>query len=138
MISEQRILIVDSQPIVRNALKLILWNNGCKDVFEAASSEEAQVFLDTEQPSMVICEILMAPQDGLSFLRNLRASNHALANIPLVFLTSQSKAELIAEATALGADAYLLKPVTAKGLTAALLKVLKQRDSNQDGLSQPA
>ena len=127
MLSEQRFLVVDAQPIVRNALKLILWNSGCKDVAEAEDSVEAQAIIRSAPPTMIICEILIPPRDGLSFLQELRSGPPEQAEIPVIFLTSQSKPETIEAAAKLGVDAYLLKPVTAKGLTAAIGKVLKER-----------
>ncbi|MCU0346987.1 MAG: response regulator [Saprospiraceae bacterium] len=76
----------------------------------AADNGEGGVALAAEiSPDLIICDALMADMDGFEVLKLIRSTPRT-AEIPFVFSTSLSEKIDRAEALALGADDYLVKP----------------------------
>ena len=125
MLSDQRILIIDDQPLVRKVIKTMLAGKNCQGFFEAANGVEAKRVMAEASPTLVICDVNMAPGDGFAFLEDLRKGTFGDAGIPVIFLTSDIDPAMIERATAMGVDGYLLKPVTPDDLSAEIEKVLK-------------
>ena len=63
------------------------------------------------QPDLIICDLNIPIINGYGVLQRLR-ENSTTANIPLIFLTSDSNPESRQRAMQLGANSYLTKPVT--------------------------
>ena len=67
-----RLLVVDDDPSVREALRLVLDLNGF-GVASAADGDEAIRALAVDQPDAVILDVLMPGLDGLEVCRRMRA-----------------------------------------------------------------
>lgn len=68
-------------------------------------------------PNVIVCDIEMAPMDGMAFLRALRRNRMLqVREIPVVFLTSHNESETVREAVKAGVDAFIVKPPTLKSL----------------------
>ena len=65
-----RILIVDDEPAIVNALTGILEDEGY-DVFSAKSGQEALKLIKTEIPDMVFLDIWMPEMDGIALLKEM-------------------------------------------------------------------
>jgi response regulator NasT len=85
-------------------------------VAEAENGAEAVALATTHKPQVVIMDIKMPEMDGLE------AAKHIMADAPcaLLFLTAYSDEELVEEAGASGALAYLMKPFRKEDLPPAL------------------
>lgn len=118
---EFSVLLVEDEAFTRMVLAKMLGTLGFKAVHQAGDGEAGLAAVRAHSPDLVVCDVEMRPLDGLGFLRALRASDdprhHAL---PVVFMTNRADQERMAEAAALGADTFIVKPATPDALRRAL------------------
>ncbi len=100
-----KILIADDEDEIRSLLRLYLENEGYQ-VVEACDGMEAMNLLRTENPGLVILDIMMPKMDGYQVLRKLREDS----NIPVIILSAKDADSEKILGLNLGADDYLSKP----------------------------
>ncbi len=123
-----RILIVDDESAVRNALRRAFALAGY-DVQLAADGEQAIVTLRDSAPDAVVLDVLMPGVDGLEVCRRMRAAGD---RTPVLMLTArETVADRVAGLDA-GADDYVVKPFDLDELLARM-RALLRRTSNGDG-----
>lgn len=118
----EKILIVDDDP---NALRLIgyaLQRQGYEIVI-ARDGQEALDKAQSEEPNLIILDVMMPTIDGYEVLRRLRA-NPSLARVPVILFTAKSQVDDKISGFEAGADDYLTKPVTPAELTARVRALL--------------
>jgi DNA-binding NtrC family response regulator len=116
-----RILIVDDEPIKRSVLEDELSAAGYAVVTAASPSEAAQE-LAKSTFEVVVTDIRMPGQDGLSFLREIKRQKPAQAAI---VMTAYGSIETAIEAMKIGAFDYLQKPFSTEELILKLDKLLQ-------------
>lgn len=123
-----KILIADDSPRNLELLRAGLESEG-HHVVEADNGVEALALLDREPVDAVISDILMPSMDGFQLTREIRKGAKSYSEIPLILYTAayDSPADR-ALAAAVGADAYILKPVAPATLIAAVRDVLRKAD----------
>jgi DNA-binding NarL/FixJ family response regulator len=102
----ERILVVDDHPLTRDALASLLSAGGFDVVGEASEGAEALELAEALQPDLVLLDLSMPGQDGLSVLPRLRAAS---PNCEVVVLTASGTEENLLAAIRGGAAGYLLK-----------------------------
>jgi len=104
---DARILLVDDHPIVREGLRAYLaLQPGFTVVAEAAGVSEALVHIKETKPDLVLLDVKLEGENGLSLLSEL----HKAENAPkILLLTSFLDEDYLREALRLGAAGYLLK-----------------------------
>jgi CheY-like chemotaxis protein len=75
-------------------------------------------------PDIIFLDINMPKKNGLTCLREMRERNKKFSQIPIVMLTTSSRAIDIEESHKLGANLYINKPENINDLTGVLIKVL--------------
>ena len=95
---------------------------GRYSVDTATSAREAASLLEVRRPDAILVDIMMRDVDGWELLQSLR-SRPMLAGIPVIVCSIVNEPAL---ATALGAQAYLRKPITADVLLSTLKRVLDE------------
>jgi CheY-like chemotaxis protein len=119
----KNILVVDDDPLTRQALDMILGTAGYS-ARGAADGQEALKLLQSEPlPDLIILDLLMPGMDGWHFRREQRRVP-ALAVIPVVVCSGTGDADL--HAAALGAAGFLDKPIDADQLLDLVGRVLRQ------------
>lgn len=118
-----KILIVDDEPIERSILEDELRAAGYS-VTTAANPLEAEPLLDKTAFDVVLTDIRMPGQDGLSFLRDLKKEQ---PDQPVIVMTAYGTVETAVEAMKLGAFDYIQKPFTSEELLLKLNKLLQYR-----------
>lgn len=108
----KKILVVDDAALVRIYYRSILEEAGF-EVDEALNGLEALERLLAGRADLLVVDINMPQMDGLTFLRNLREREDAIASIPALVTSSESAEPDFAAARAAGANYYLVKPVEA-------------------------
>lgn len=105
MENQNRILVVDDEPDIRQLLKISLSNLGYA-LREAATGMEAVELLQQEQCDLIIMDIMMPDMDGLSACQAIRRFSTA----PVLFLTARTQTQDKASAYQCGGDDFLGKP----------------------------
>jgi two-component system response regulator MprA len=117
-----RLLVVDDDPSVREALALVL-DLGGFDVVTACDGREAIHTLSVDSPDAVILDVLMPGLDGLEVCRRMRAiGNHT----PVLMLTARIEINDRVAGLEAGADDYLVKPFAREELIARLRALLRR------------
>ncbi len=114
------ILIVDDEPAARYGLRRALESK--YRIAEADSAESAQECSATEHPDLVLLDIVLPGQDGLSFLRWLREQGN---EIPVLMVSALDTAKKAVEALNLGAADYLVKGFELEELRQRVANLLK-------------
>ena len=84
--------------------------------------------IETENPDIIICDILMLEMDGLQLCRMVK-ENISMCHIPFILLTAKSTLEDQITGLDVGADAYVVKPFDPEYLFALIRSMLKNRDN---------
>ena len=121
-----RILVVDDEPALRQAVKRALGFEGY-DVTFATDGVEALEVLASEPVDAVVLDVLMPRMDGLEVCRRLRRSGDMT---PVLMLTARSPVEARVEGLDAGADDYLPKPFALQELLARLRSLLRRSTAN--------
>jgi len=116
-----RLLIVDDESSLREPLADYLTRQGFV-VSQAASAAEAREALRSEAPDLVLLDIMMPGEDGLSLCRHLVESRH----LPTIFLTARGEPTDRIVGLEIGADDYVVKPFEPRELVARIRSVLRR------------
>ncbi|MGK5531792.1 response regulator transcription factor [Streptomyces sp. URMC 129] len=127
-----RVLIVDDEPAVRQALQRSLAFEGY--VTETAvDGVDALAKLETYAPDAVVLDVLMPRMDGLTTARRVRALGD---RVPILMLTARDTVGDRVSGLDAGADDYLVKPFELDELLARL-RALLRRGSYTSGGARP-
>jgi two-component system response regulator FixJ len=118
-----KVFIVDDDDAVRDSLKMLLECYGI-DVEEYASARD---FLRHYRPVVRQCLILDQHLPGISGLDFLASPEGAALGLPVIMVTGRGDASIRDRAYALGAIAYLEKPVAGDVLLSAITKAVDGR-----------
>jgi DNA-binding NtrC family response regulator len=98
------ILIVDDEPAARYGLRRALESR--YRIVEADSAESARTSIPTEKPDLILLDVVMPGQDGISFLKSLREEGN---DVPVLVVSALDNAKTAVEALRVGAADYLVK-----------------------------
>ena len=112
----QRILIVDDELDVLRICSRALENAGYT-VFESLSAEQARRYIEHEDLQLVIIDIHMPDEDGISLLRYVHQLNPSL---PTMLITGYPAINTVIESVRLHVQEYLCKPFTLQQLLTAV------------------
>jgi DNA-binding NarL/FixJ family response regulator len=116
------VLLVDDAPDLRLMLRLNLEGSGRFAVLaEAEDGEQGVALADAHQPDLVLLDIAMPRQDGLTALPLIRAAS---PRSRVVVLSSFEEARLGRQALDLGAFAYFEKVLAPEALVARLVELM--------------
>ncbi|MDB6139510.1 MAG: two component transcriptional regulator, LuxR family [Verrucomicrobiaceae bacterium] len=125
----KKILVIEDHALMRRNLLTILTMEGYAGV--AADNGRAGVELAlNERPDLILCDVMMPGMDGHDVLHSLRA-HPSTAGIPFIFLTAKGEKGDVRRGMNLGADDYLIKPVSRDDLVAALAARFTRRQQQR-------
>jgi two-component system chemotaxis response regulator CheY len=116
------ILTVDDSASIRLTTKVTLTNAGYT-VSEAADGAQGLAAAKAGNYDLIITDLNMPVMDGLTMIEELRKLPEQ-AGVPIIFLTTESDADLKARAKAAGATGWLTKPFDPENLVKIARKVL--------------
>jgi len=119
--NEYVVLVVDDEQEIRNGIAIYLKNEGIK-VFTAKDGIEAIEILNKEKVHLIILDIMMPRQDGISTTFKIREQK----NIPIIMLTALDDSTDRIRGLDLGADDYLVKPFGFQELHAHVKAMLRR------------
>lgn len=118
------LLIIDDDPAFRSSLSEMLSDLG-HQVIEASHVQAGLQCLRTEPVDLVITDLKLAGEDGLTFLRQAQA----IKAVPCIMLTAYASGSNTIEAMRLGAFDHLTKPVSRQLLMETLQRALPERSA---------
>jgi two-component system phosphate regulon response regulator OmpR len=121
MTGSTHILVVDDEPDIRETLQDYLELHGYR-VTQAEGGEALRAAIDENEIDLVLLDINMPGEDGLSLARFLREQT----SIPVVMLTAAGEVVDRIVGLEMGADDYLVKPVDLRELLARVKAVLRR------------
>lgn len=124
-----KILVVDDDMRLRNLLERYLVEQGYQ-VRSAANAEQMGRLLERENFHLMVLDLMLPGEDGLSICRRLRQTNN---EIPIIMLTAKGEEVDRIIGLEMGADDYLPKPFNPRELQARIKAVLRRNTSEAPG-----
>ena len=116
------ILVVDDDRRIRQLLKAFLSENGYR-VSGAGTAAEARERMQGLEFDLIVLDIMMPGEDGLSFARDLRSRTE----LPILMLSAKAEVESRIEGLEVGVDDYLPKPFEPRELLLRIQSVLRRK-----------
>src|ERR1700745_2723648 len=120
MKAERTILIVDDEATARYGTRRALEGN--YRVVEAESAASARAAVGSERPDLILLDLVMPGEDGLSFLRWLRESGNEM---PVLVVSALDTAKTAVDALQNGAADYIVKGFDIAELRTRVANILK-------------
>ena len=116
-----RILVVDDDAEILRLVEGVLQRAGMT-ALTAGSVAEAEALLAQQEVDLIVLDLMMSDEDGLSFCRRFRAKD----TTPVIFLTALSSDIDRIVGLEVGADDYLGKPFNPRELVARIKAVMRR------------
>jgi len=117
------LLVVDDDDRIRGLLQKFLCRNGYI-VSMAADAARARRLLQGLEFDLIVLDVMMPGEDGVSLVRSLRAEGQT---VPVLLLTARGEAENRIDGLEAGADDYLVKPFDPRELLLRINAILRRR-----------
>jgi two-component system KDP operon response regulator KdpE len=131
-VNQRRVLVVDDEPQIRRALRLVLRANGY-DVSEVGTGEGALDALVIQPFDLMILDLMLPDLDGVEVCRRLRE----WSRLPVVVLSAHGEEEVKVRALDEGADDYVTKPFSAPELLARMRSAMRRASSDSSATTEP-
>lgn len=125
----KKILVVDDDLRLRSLLERYLKEQGYM-VRAVSDSEQMDRFLERENYHLLVLDLMLPGEDGLSICKRLRSSEN---NIPIIMLTAKGDEVDKIIGLELGADDYLSKPFNPRELLARIKAVMRRQKTEVPG-----
>ncbi|MBO6944842.1 response regulator [Altererythrobacter sp.] len=126
----KKILLVDDEPTLREPLAEYLTGQGF-DVIDVESAALARSYFMREHADLVLLDIMMPGEDGLSLTRHLAETRKT----PVILLTARGEAMDRIIGLEMGADDYIVKPFEPRELVARIRTVLRRAAHASTGMA---
>ncbi len=121
-----RFLVVEDSPTMRQLISFSLKRfKGCR-IIEAVDGVDALKKLQMEEVDVILTDINMPVMDGLKLVTLVR-QNPKLRDLPIIIITTEGAQEDRDRGLALGADAYISKPIQSSSLLKVITEVLEKK-----------
>jgi len=121
METQPHILVVDDHREIRELVQRFLGDHGYR-VSTAANGVEMKKVVADAAIDLIVLDLMMPGEDGLTLCRNLRAES----DIPIIMLTAMGEETDRIIGLEMGADDYLAKPFNPRELLARIKAVLRR------------
>ena len=115
----KHVWVIDDDDEMTRAVGLMLKMLDCKVTSFHNVRSAAQRLLSGEKPELFLLDINMPEVTGLDMIEFLRRRPES-KDLPIIMLSSEAADTMVDRALALGADAYVMKPVTIEELEKAM------------------
>ena len=117
-------LVVEDSPTMRQLIVFALRRIRGLEVLEADDGVDALRKMAASKLDIILTDINMPIMDGLKLVKRVR-SDEALKAIPIIIITTEGAEEDRQRALALGANAYITKPIQAPQVISQVKQLLK-------------
>jgi CheY-like chemotaxis protein len=119
----KRILVIDNDVLIQEAVKAILEMMARWQVSIASSGSEGLIKAEVEEPDAILLDLIMPDMDGISTFQKMQA-NPALKAIPVILLTGKAEWSELAEYQSLGLKGAIAKPFDPMNLAPQIAQIL--------------
>jgi two-component system alkaline phosphatase synthesis response regulator PhoP len=120
----KKILIVDDEQNIVISLEFLMKREGY-EVSIANDGEEAMARIRSEQPDLVLLDVMMPKKSGFEVCQEIK-SDPVLKAVRILMLTAKGRDTEVAKGLAMGADAYMTKPFSTKELVEKVRVMLSE------------
>ncbi len=124
----RQVWIVDDDEEMNRAIGLMLKMLDCEVVAFPGARSTAQTLLTGKRPDLLMLDISMPEISGLDLLEFLRRREE-WKDLPILMLSSEASDVMVDKALKMGADGYLIKPVTIEEIERAMESALQKHMS---------
>ena len=125
----KKILAVDDEKHIVRLIQVNLERAGY-EVITASDGKEALDKVASEQPNLVVLDVMMPVMDGFETLRSLKA-NPATRDIPVIMLTAKAQDADVFRGWQSGVDCYLTKPFNPMELLSFVKRIFNSLESGE-------
>jgi len=118
-----KFLIIEDSPTMRQLIRFALNRIPGAQIIEASDGVDGLKKLSSNEVDLILTDINMPIMDGLKLV-NLVRSNEKFKDIPIVIITTEGAQEDRERAIALGANAYITKPIQSTALLSIVTELL--------------
>nr|WP_202802442.1 two-component system response regulator OmpR [Pseudomonas fuscovaginae] len=129
LLKAKKVLIVDDDPGLSSLLERFFTSKGYR-ARAVANTEQMDRLLSREVFNLVVLDLMLPGEDGLTACRRLRAANN---QVPIIMLTAKGDELSRIKGLELGADDYLAKPFNPDELMARVKAVLRRQSAPVPG-----
>jgi len=127
----KKILAVDDERHIVRLVQVNLERSGY-EVVTAFDGKDALEKVASEQPDLVVLDVMMPYMDGFEVLQNLR-KNQSTRTLPVIMLTAKAQDADIFKGWQSGVDCYLTKPFNPLELISFVKRIFKSLEEGEDG-----
>ena len=127
------VLVVDDEPTLRETLAEALEQDGLR-VVTAADGREALERFRSEQPDLVLLDLMLPGLSGIEVCRIIRTES----SVPILMLTARDSELDKVVGLELGADDYVTKPFSLRELQARIRAILRRAEIGPAAEAAPA
>ncbi|MGE4548078.1 MAG: response regulator transcription factor [Intestinibacillus sp.] len=117
----KKILIVEDEENIRELLRLYLEREGY-EIREAANGVEGLKLWKSENPDMLLLDVMMPMMDGWQVCRAIREES----TVPIIMLTAKGETSDRVSGLEMGADDYIVKPLEMREVVARVRAVFRR------------
>ncbi len=129
------LLIVEDEPDIRKYIKSC-FSPSLYSIIEAKNGNEGLKLVETDEPDIIISDVMMPVMDGLELTRKVK-SDLRYCHIPMILLTAKSSLEHLLEGLEEGADCYIAKPFNKEHLQLRVKKLLEAQAKMREKYQEP-
>lgn len=127
----QTVLVVDDEPMIREAVSSYLSKQGCQ-VFSVDNGREALAIFEREIITFVILDLMLPDISGEEICTMMRKKSR----VPIIMLTAKAQEEDVLTGLQVGADDYMTKPFSLKELYARMNVILRRASDDLKPLAE--
>lgn len=125
---QKKLLLVDDEPELLDMVKSILQEEGFRSIITATTMQEGVLKARTENPDLIVLDIMLPDGDGFSLLEKVRS----WSDVPVIFLTARDQDVDKLAGFDFGADDYIVKPFLTKELLFRIYAILRRCYREED------
>ena len=119
--SQAKVLVVDDEPDLVDLVREWLEDDGYQ-VYGATDGSQALKLLFEHRPTLTVTDLSMPGMDGLQLISRIRETS----DVHIMVLTSLDSEDYVVQGLDLGADDYLVKPVSRRYFLARVRAILRR------------
>jgi CheY-like chemotaxis protein len=121
--TNKSILLIDDEETIQEVVQVGIEIESGWQVAIASSGAEGIDLAQTQQPDVILLDVMMPEMDGIDTLCQLK-SNQKTSSIPVIFLTAKAQAEEKSQFKSLGVVDVITKPFNSMTLASQIARIL--------------